>query len=205
MVGAVFLGPGAGRAHACSCAGSPSSTDELYWPDAVFAGEVIDVEEDTSGGMPPLSPVTLGVEESWKGASEERVVVRGYGPVLWYASVGRTRRSLRPAPEGGDASGTRDRFDREPLFADWRRRSRLAAPSKGSSGRVLLREPGERFPVGSGGHRRGVLPARNAAQAAPVTARVPLARCMGCVRRRVVRGSGVLEKHKILAMGMGMR
>jgi hypothetical protein len=79
-VGAVFLGPGTGRAHACSCAGSPSSTDELYWPDAVFAGEVIDVEEDTSGGMPPLSPVTLGVEESWKGASEERVVVRGYGP-----------------------------------------------------------------------------------------------------------------------------
>jgi hypothetical protein len=80
MVGAVFLGPGAGRAHACSCAGSPSSTDELYWPDAVFAGEVIDVEEDTSGGMPPLSPVTLEVEESWKGVSEERVVVRGYGP-----------------------------------------------------------------------------------------------------------------------------
>jgi hypothetical protein len=41
---------------------------------------VIDVEEDTSGGMPSLSPVTLEVEESWKGVSEECVVVRGYGP-----------------------------------------------------------------------------------------------------------------------------
>ena len=30
--------------------------------------------------MPPLSLVTLEVEESWKGVSEERVVVRGYGP-----------------------------------------------------------------------------------------------------------------------------
>ena len=65
----MFLGQGAGRAHACKCAGSPSSTDELYWSDAVFAGEVIDVEEDTSGSMPPLSPVTLELEESWKGVS----------------------------------------------------------------------------------------------------------------------------------------
>ena len=47
---------------------------------APFAGEVIDVEEDTSGGMPPLSPVTLKLEESWKGMSEGRVAVRGYGP-----------------------------------------------------------------------------------------------------------------------------
>ena len=30
--------------------------------------------------MPPLSPVTLEMEESWKGVSEERTVVRGYGP-----------------------------------------------------------------------------------------------------------------------------
>lgn len=41
---------------------------------------MIDVEEDTRDGMPPLSPVTLEVEESWKGVSEERTVVRGYGP-----------------------------------------------------------------------------------------------------------------------------
>jgi hypothetical protein len=30
--------------------------------------------------MPPLSPVTLEVEKSWKGVSEDRIVVRGYRP-----------------------------------------------------------------------------------------------------------------------------
>lgn len=70
------------EAHACSCVAS-SLEEQLQRADAVFSGEVVNVEEDystsPSGGPPLLGPVTFKVEESWKGVSKEPVVVHGYG------------------------------------------------------------------------------------------------------------------------------
>ena len=82
LVGAAFLGPGAGRARACSCAGLPGLAEELRAADAVFAGEVANVEADPSsavGGVRSPGSVTLDVEAAWKGVSENRVVLEGQG------------------------------------------------------------------------------------------------------------------------------
>jgi hypothetical protein len=76
---AAFLAP---SAHACSCA-SVSPERQIKTSDAVFSGEVMETEE---GGLvspsdtgPPLGPVTLDVKDAWKGASENSIVVYGYG------------------------------------------------------------------------------------------------------------------------------
>jgi len=142
-VGAVFLGPGTGRAHACSCAGSPSPTDELNRSDAVFAREVIDVEDDTSSGMPPLSPVTLEVEESWKGVSEERIVVRGYGPEV---SCGiEFREGERYLVYARDKGGKMFRW--RPIFATQRGPSRVRKLTSPRSVRGLARSPAGSLPL----------------------------------------------------------
>ena len=72
---------GARDAPACSCAGDSTPEERLQAADAVFAGEVVDVEENFTPGPPGLhlGPVTFDVEEAWKGVSEDPVVVRGYG------------------------------------------------------------------------------------------------------------------------------
>ena len=78
---------GAKDARACTCVrGSPE--EGLRESEAVFSGEVVDVDEDADEdfvpGPPPLhlNPVTFEIEESWKGVSEgqQQIVVRGDGP-----------------------------------------------------------------------------------------------------------------------------
>jgi|SRR5215216_4293539 len=68
-------------AHACSCVSGITPEESLQMSDAVFSGEVVDVDENFTPGPsgPHLGPVTFDVEESWKGVSEEPVVVHGYG------------------------------------------------------------------------------------------------------------------------------
>ena len=67
------------EARACSCAGGFSVQEELRDSDAVFWGEAVSVEEQgsTSSAPPFLGPVTFEVRESWKGASQEQVIVHG--------------------------------------------------------------------------------------------------------------------------------
>jgi len=80
-------GPGARSAYACSCAGVPSAEEGLRNSDAVFWGEVTNVEgqdlsPDNSLDLGPvafLGPVTFEVKEYWKGDVPESVVVRGQG------------------------------------------------------------------------------------------------------------------------------
>ena len=69
------------EARACSCAGGFSVQEELRDSDAVFWGEAVGVEEQgsTSSTPPFLGPVTFEVRGSWKGASQEQVVVHGQG------------------------------------------------------------------------------------------------------------------------------
>ena len=80
---------GAQPAYACSCTSAPLEK-RLKNAEAVFAGVAVDVGEMETGEdlrefaySPPPPPrfglVTLDVEESWKGASEEPLVVRGHG------------------------------------------------------------------------------------------------------------------------------
>ncbi len=49
--------------------------------DAVFWGEAVSVEEQGSNSSTPpfLGPVTFELRESWKGTSQERVIVHGQG------------------------------------------------------------------------------------------------------------------------------
>lgn len=72
---------GAEDAHACSCAGPSTPEEQLQESDVVFSGEVLDARDNPSPTAPGLhlGPVSFDVEESWKGASEEQVVVLGYG------------------------------------------------------------------------------------------------------------------------------
>ncbi len=81
---------GAQPAHACVCV-SRTPEEQLQSSDAVFSGVVLDVyidyeevESDFIRGpdnqpaslLQPYGLVTFDVEESWKGVSEEPVVVR---------------------------------------------------------------------------------------------------------------------------------
>lgn len=74
-------------AYACSCA-LPGSTEEAFRnSDAVFAGEVVEIEElpmeregTTTFMMHPLAPVTFDVKGAWKGVTDDPVVVHGQGP-----------------------------------------------------------------------------------------------------------------------------
>jgi len=68
-------------AHACSCVSGITPEESLQKSAAVFTGEVVDVDENFTPGPsgPHLGPVTFDVEESWKGVSEDPVVVHGYG------------------------------------------------------------------------------------------------------------------------------
>ncbi len=78
---------GAQEAHACSCLSS-TPEEQLQRSDAVFSGVVLDVgavEEPPSSDEPwsdlfLLRLVTFDVEESWKGVSEEPVIVHSPGP-----------------------------------------------------------------------------------------------------------------------------
>jgi hypothetical protein len=74
-------GLGAGKAHACSCAGSASLEEQVSDSAAVFSGEVLDIEENelAPGPGPPLGRVTFDVRASWKGVSGGSVVVYGQG------------------------------------------------------------------------------------------------------------------------------
>ena len=69
------------EAHACSCVSGITPEESLQKSDAVFSGEVVEVDENFTPGSsgPHLGPVTFDIEESWKGVSEEPVVVHGYG------------------------------------------------------------------------------------------------------------------------------
>lgn len=69
------------EARACSCAGGFSVQEELRDSEAVFWGEAVSVEEQgfTSSVPPFLGPVTFEVRESWKGVSQEQVIVHGQG------------------------------------------------------------------------------------------------------------------------------
>lgn len=71
---------GTEEAYACTCV-RLSQEEQLQRSDAVFSGEVLDARENPSPAPPGLhlGPVTFDVEESWKGVSEEQVVVLGYG------------------------------------------------------------------------------------------------------------------------------
>ena len=71
----------AGEAPACSCAEGFSAQEELRGSDAVFWGEVVSVEKHglTASTPPLLGPVTFGVRGSWKGMSQEQVIVHGQG------------------------------------------------------------------------------------------------------------------------------
>lgn len=74
-------GPGAGKARACSCAGPLALDEEFRTSDAIFAGEVVSVDEDmlSADGGPPLGSVSFDVSESWKGVSEQSAFVYGQG------------------------------------------------------------------------------------------------------------------------------
>lgn len=75
-------GPGAGAAYACSCSGPGAPEKELRRSDAVFSGTVTSSDAQRTapvGGPPSLGEVVFEVEDSWKGASGESVVVYGQG------------------------------------------------------------------------------------------------------------------------------
>lgn len=83
----LFTGPGAGGAYACSCAGTWSTEESYRRADAVFSGEVVEVEESpapsdgtTTLAMPRLNPVSFDVGEAWKGVSGDAAIVYGEGP-----------------------------------------------------------------------------------------------------------------------------
>lgn len=80
-------GPQADKAYACSCAGTRDVEETFERSAAVFSGEVVKAEEVSpessdppDPGDPFLGPVTFEVEEAWKGASKDSVVVYGQGP-----------------------------------------------------------------------------------------------------------------------------
>jgi hypothetical protein len=87
LLGFSFVAVVATPAHACSCAGMWDTEEEFRRSDAVFAGEVVEVEElpmeqagPTDSGMPFLAPVTFDVKGAWKGVVGDSVVVHGQGP-----------------------------------------------------------------------------------------------------------------------------
>ena len=77
VVGLVALLPDC--ASACSCAGFPGSQRALEQSNAVFSGEVMDVEGGHTTRMFGMSvssvKVTLRVSEAWKGPQQETLVV----------------------------------------------------------------------------------------------------------------------------------
>lgn len=73
-------GPQAGEAYACSCAETRDVGETFEVSAAVFSGEVVKAEEEPPDrGGRFLGPVTFEVEETWKGAAENSVVVYGQG------------------------------------------------------------------------------------------------------------------------------
>jgi hypothetical protein len=69
-------------AHACSCAGGASLEKQIRMSDAVFSGEVENIEPDErapGSGPPSLGRVTFDAKEVWKGGTEEPIEVYGYG------------------------------------------------------------------------------------------------------------------------------
>lgn len=74
-------GPGAGEAHACSCAVMPEVDQELRASDAVFVGELErrGVRDPDPHDDVPLTGVEFSVKEYWKGAPGGSVVVYGQG------------------------------------------------------------------------------------------------------------------------------
>lgn len=66
------------EAYACKCA--PSTPEErLQKSSAVFSGEAVAMYEHSPPSGATLKRVDFEVEASWKGVSEERVVVQGDG------------------------------------------------------------------------------------------------------------------------------
>ncbi len=148
---------GAQPAHACSCSPPSSAKEErLQKADAVFSGVVVDVGtgvsplELNSRTLPPLPLLpsqlpfliqlpfllqwehedlvtSFDVEESWKGVSEEPVVVRiDYEPSSCYDDVHEGERYLVYAHRNQDGNG--------PLSASthicWRSASKLLYSEK---------------------------------------------------------------------------
>jgi len=67
------------QAAACSCAGPPPLAVDLERQTAVFAGEVVDIEEANGGLMRSSADpmrVTFEVDTSWKGVRTKQVVVQ---------------------------------------------------------------------------------------------------------------------------------
>jgi hypothetical protein len=79
-------GPRAGAAYACSCAETRGVEETLEKSSVVFSGKATKVEEfspespDSGDAVLGLGPVTFEVQEAWKGASGDSVVVYGQGP-----------------------------------------------------------------------------------------------------------------------------
>ncbi|MGE0788571.1 MAG: hypothetical protein AB7S26_23065 [Sandaracinaceae bacterium] len=58
-------------ASACSCMAAPPAREALEAADAVFEGRVVSIEDEG-----PMRAVTFEVVQYWKGADQERIVVR---------------------------------------------------------------------------------------------------------------------------------
>jgi hypothetical protein len=87
VVNSLLLGgPRAGEAYACTCAETRGVEEALERSSAVFSGKATKVEEfssespETGDALLGLGPVTFEVQEAWKGASGDSVVVYGQGP-----------------------------------------------------------------------------------------------------------------------------
>ena len=87
VVNSLLLGgPRAGEAYACTCAETRGVEETLEKSSAVFSGKATKVEEfssespETVDALLGLGPVTFEVQEAWKGASGDSVVVYGQGP-----------------------------------------------------------------------------------------------------------------------------
>jgi hypothetical protein len=87
VVNSLLLGgPRADEAHACTCAETRGVEETFERSSAVFSGKATKVEEfspgspETGDALLGLGPVTFEVQEAWKGASGDSVVVYGQGP-----------------------------------------------------------------------------------------------------------------------------
>lgn len=85
---ALVGGPGVRSAYACSCVEIATPAKELESSDAVFVGEVAEsgLEDPDPGDNAQFGGIRFDVEKSWKGVSEDSVVIYGqassyYGPL----------------------------------------------------------------------------------------------------------------------------
>lgn len=103
LVAVVFGGE---EAHACKCA-KATPEDRLEKSDAVFAGVLKEADEDEeptsqpSGGPPLGGSFAFEVEASWKGVSEERIVVYNSRSLCGVSSLREGERYLVFAGRGG--------------------------------------------------------------------------------------------------------